>query len=334
MRAWQVQAHGEPVDALRQVTVDTPKPGPGQLAIRVTAAGIGLPDVLMCRGTYPLTPSLPFTPGQEAVGTVTAVGAEVDVPVGVRVMAVTEFVHGHGSFAEESLVSAQSAFSVPDKLGDSEAAGFWIPHLTGWIGLVERGHLAAGEWLAVLGAAGGSGIAAVQLGRALGARVIAVVSDQDRAAFCRKLGADTTLRHGDGPVGPALREITGGIGVDAVYDPVGGALAVDAASALKRDGRFLAVGFASGSWPDIDVQKLVVANASLVGVFAGGYSRAELERMHAHLSDLVDHGRLPSAVTATFPFDELPRAVQGLADHAVIGKRVLDVTTPRIHPGG
>jgi NADPH2:quinone reductase len=327
MRAWQVQAHGEPADVLREVTIDAPKPGPGQLAIHVTAAGIGLPDVFMCRGTYPLTPSPPFIPGQEAVGTVTSVGEEVDMPVGARVMGVTEFIHGHGSFAEESLVAAESAFSVPDGLGDTAAAGFWIPHLTGWIGLVERGDLASGEWLAVLGAAGGSGAAAVQLGRALGAQVVAVVSDEDRAAFCRELGADMTLRHGDGPLGPALREVTGGGGVDVVYDPVGGALAVDAASALKRDGRFLAVGFASGSWPDIEVQRLVVANASLVGVFAGGYSRAETERIHAQLSDLVGQGRLRNAVTATFAFEELPRAVQGLADHAAVGKSVLDVST-------
>jgi NADPH2:quinone reductase len=334
MRAWQVQAHGEPVDVLRKVTIDAPKPGPGQLTIRVTAAGIGLPDVLMCRGTYPLTPSLPFTPGQEAVGIVTAVGADVDVPVGTRVMVVTDFAHGHGSFAEESLVTAESAFSVPDGLSDTAAAGFWIPHLTGWIGLVERGHLASGEWLAVLGAAGGSGIAAVQLGRALGARVIAVVSDEERADFCRQLGADIALRHGGGRLGRALYEITGGSGVDVVYDPVGGALAVDAASALKRDGRFLAVGFASGSWPDIEVQRLVIANASLVGVFAGGYSRPEVERIHAQLSALVGQGRLRNAVTATFAFDELPGAVQALADHTVVGKRVVDGPTLTVHRGG
>jgi NADPH2:quinone reductase len=121
--------------------------------------------------------------------------------------------------------------------------------------------------------------------------------------------------------------------VDVVYDPVGGALAVDAALALNRDGRFLAVGFASGSWPDIGVQRLVIGNASLVGVFAGGYSRPEVERIHAQLSDLVGQGRLRNAVTATFPFDELPRAVQGLADHAVVGKRVLDVATLTVHPG-
>ena len=134
-------------------------------------------------------------------------------------------------------MAADSAFAVPDGLTDAEAAGFWIPHLTGWIGLVERGGLAGGEWLAVLGAAGGSGIAAVQLGHAIGARVIAVVSDEERAAFCRGLGADATLNHRDGSLEPALRDATGGHGVDLVYDPVGGSLAEEAACALARGGR-------------------------------------------------------------------------------------------------
>ena len=147
----------------------------------------------MCRGTYPLTPPLPFTSGQEATGTVTAVGEGVDLADRcTRIMCVTMFWKGHGSFAEECLVAADSRFPIPDGLTDAEAAGFWIPHLTAWIGLVDRGRLAAGDWLAVLGAAGGSGIAAVQLGQALGARVIAVVSDDERAAFCRELGADAT----------------------------------------------------------------------------------------------------------------------------------------------
>ena len=149
------------------------------MRIRVTAAGLGLPDVLMCRGTYPLTPPLPFTSGQEACGTVTAVGEGVDLAVGDRIMCVTMFWQGCGSFAEECLVAADSAFPVPEGLTDAEAAGFWIPHLTGWTGLVDRGSIVAGDWLAVLGAAGGSGIAAVQLGTALGARVIAVVSDDE-----------------------------------------------------------------------------------------------------------------------------------------------------------
>jgi len=324
MRAWQVRHAGEPIDVLQQVDLDSPRPGPGQVRIRVTAAGIGLPDVFMCRGTYPLTPPLPFTSGQEATGKITAVGDGVDLPIGMQIMCVTAFTEGSGSFAEECLAAADSVFVVPSGLTDAQAAGFWIPHLTGWIGLVARGGLAAGDWLAVLGAAGGSGIAAVQLGRALGARVIAVVGDEERAAFCRSLGAEATLNHRDGPLAPALREMTSH-GVDLIYDPVGGALAEDAAGAMARDGRLLAVGFASGAWPNFATHNLVVTNTSLVGVFAGGYTREELDRIHADLAGLVADGRLRNAVTAEVPFDDLPNALQRMADRGVVGKLVMVV---------
>jgi NADPH2:quinone reductase len=223
----------------------------------------------------------------------------------------------------ECLVAADSIFPVPHGLTDAEAAGFWIPHLTGWIGLVDRGHIAAGDWLAVLGASGGSGIAAVQLGRALGARVIAVVSDEERASFCRELGADATVNHRDGPLAPALREATGGHGVDVIYDPVGGAPAEDAAGAMARYGRLLAVGFASGAWPNLATHDLVITNTSLIGVFAGGYSRDELDNIHTNLAGLVSDGRLRNAVTAEVPFDELPGALQHMAGRGVVGKRVL-----------
>jgi NADPH:quinone reductase len=323
MRAWHVQRAGEPIDVLHEVELDPPQPGPGQVRIRVTAAGIGLPDVLMCRGAYPLTPPLPFTSGQEATGTITAVSDGVDLPIGKRIMCVTAFTEGRGSFAEECLVAADSAFAVPEGLTDAQAAGFWIPHLTGWIGLVLRGGLAAGDWLAVLGAAGGSGIAAVQLGRALGARVIAVVSDDERAAFCRSLGADATVNHREGPLAPALQEMTGGRGVEVIYDPVGGSLAEDAAQSMARDGRLLAVGFASGEWPRLATHNLVVTNTSLVGVFAGGYSREELDKIHSGLAGLVADGRLRNSVTAEVPFDDLPNALQRMADRGVVGKLVM-----------
>jgi NADPH2:quinone reductase len=323
MQAWQVTGAGEPTDVLHRVEVDVPEPGPGQARIKVTAAGIGLPDVLMCRGTYPLTPPLPFTPGQEATGTVTAVGEGVDLELGQSVMGVTTFYEGCGSFADECLVLAESTFAVPPGLDDAEAAGFWIPNMTGWIGLVDRGRIAPGDWLAVLGGAGGSGAAAVQLGRALGARVVAVVSDDERAAFCRSLGAEATINHRDGPVAPALRDLTGGRGVDLIYDPVGGTLAEDAAGALARNGRLLSVGFASGEWPSLATIQLVMTNSSLVGVFAGGYSRAELEAIHAHLVALVADGRLANAVTGRIPFVELATGAQSMADRGVIGKLVL-----------
>ncbi len=323
MRAWRVDRPGEPSEVLRLTDVPVPEPGPGQIRVRVTAAGIGLPDVLMCRHTYPLTPLGDFTPGQEGTGVVSAVGPDVDMDVGTRVMATTSFMEGSGSFAEEFLAPAQSSFTVPPGLDDVDAAGFWIPHLTAWIGLVDRARLEPGQWLAVLGAAGGSGIAAVQLGRALGARVIAVVSDDARALFCRGMGADGTINHRDGDLVSRLQRMTGGHGVDAVYDPVGGSVAEQTATALARHGRLLAVGFASGAWPRIDTPNLVVTNTSLVGVYAGGYSRDELDAIHSELCRLVSSGRLQNAVTTQVPFAELPCALQRLADRSVIGKMVM-----------
>jgi NADPH2:quinone reductase len=324
MRAWQVQGAGEPAEVLCLVERAVPDPGPGEVRIRVTAAGLGLPDVFMCRGTYPLTPALPFTSGQEATGVVTALGEGVErIEIGDHVMCVTSFIGGNGSFAEECLTFADGAFAVPDGLRAAEAAGFWIPHLTGWIGLVDRGRIQAGDELVVLGAAGGTGIAAVQLGTALGARVIAVVSDDEKAEFCRRLGADATLNHREGPVAPRLRDLTGGRGVDLIYDPVGGDLAEDAAAALARHGRLLAVGFASGRWPVFATHDLVITNRSLVGVFAGGYSRVELDDIHAHLSDLVREGKLRNAVTEQVSFDDLPQALQRMADRGIVGKLVM-----------
>jgi NADPH2:quinone reductase len=323
MRAWQVQGKGEPRDVLHLVELAKPEPGPGQMRIAVTAAGLGLPDVFMCRDRYPLTPPLPFTSGQEAAGVVTAVGEGVDVAIGTRVMSVTLFYEGHGSFAEECLVPAANAFPVPEGLTDEEAAGFWIPHMTGWVGLVDRGHLAKDEVLVVLGAAGGSGIAAVQLGKALGARVIAVVSDEKRAAFCRELGADVALNLNDSDFLTALAAATLGHGVDAIYDPVGGALAESVATKLVRGGRLLCIGFASGRWPKLETHDLVLSNTAMVGVIAGGYSRRELEDMHAGLSALVSDGRLRNAVTERVPFAELPSALQRMGDRQVVGKLVL-----------
>jgi NADPH2:quinone reductase len=322
MDAWQVQGAGEPVDVLARVEVPVPEPGAGQLRVRVTAAGLGLPDVLMCRGSYPLTPPLPFTPGQEVTGVVTAMGEGATRAIGEKVMGVTAFYLGHGSLADECLVADATVHPVPAGLTDAEAAGFWIPHLTAWTGLVERGQLAADESLVVLGAAGGSGIAAVQLGKALGARVVAVVSDEAKAAFCRGLGADEAVVVGDEPVAPRIREVLGG-GADLVYDPVGGDLAEDVITALGRGGRFLAIGFASGRWPQIDAHALVVTNTSFVGVIAGGQTDDEVRAIHAGLSELIASGRLRNAVTAEVPFDELPAALQRLADRRVVGKLVL-----------
>jgi NADPH2:quinone reductase len=323
VRAWEVRGAGEPREVLQLVHVDPPTPAAGEIRVRVTAAGVGLPDVFMCRGTYPLTPALPFTPGQEVTGVVTATGDGVDIALGTAVMGVTAFVGGRGGFAEECLLAADGAFAVPEGLDPTDAAGFWIPHLTAWIGLVERGGLQRGDTLAVLGAAGGSGIAAVQLGHALDARVLAVVSDDARAALCRAGGADAVVDRTRGELAPMLRELSDGRGVDLVYDPVGGAVAEDAARALARGGRLLAVGFASGRWPQLQTHDLVIANTSLVGVFAGHHTRGELDAIHEQLGALVRDGALRTTVTDRVAFDGLPDALQRMADGFVVGKLVV-----------
>ena len=322
MRAWQVTAHGEPADVLRLVDVDEPEPLPGHVRVRVEAAAIGMPDVFMCRNTYAFQPPLPFVAGQEVCGLVDAVGEGADVPLGARVMGVTAFYAGQGGFAEASVLQAATAFRVPDEMSAVDAAGFRIGFSTAWVGLVRRGQLAAGETLAVLGAAGGSGITAVQLGAALGARVVAVASGEAKADLCRRLGAEVVVDRSSEDVTEAILDATDGKGADLVYDPVGGETAAQALAALATGGRFLAVGFGSGEWVRAETHELVLRNQSLVGVYAGGHTREEDEADHEALLDLFARGRLQPFATA-HAFEDLPTAISAVADGSAVGKQVL-----------
>ncbi len=327
MRAWQVQGTGEPIDVLHEVEVEPPEPGPGQVRIRVTAAGIGLPDVFMCRGTYPLTPPLPFTSGQEATGVGHRASAKASTStIGARVMCVTAFWMGHGSFAEECLVAADSVFPIPAGLTDA-GGGRLLDPAPHRVGRARRSRAASrpatGSPCSARPAAAGSRPS--NSARRSAPTVIAVVSDDERAAFCRDLGADATVNHRDGPLAPRVpRRDRRRTVSTSIYDPVGGALAEDAAGALARYGRLLAVGFASGRWPKFAAHDLVVTNTSLVGVFAGGYTRDELDAIHAQLAALVADGRLRNAVHAEVPF---ARAAGGAAatwpTARVVGKLVM-----------
>jgi len=308
------------------VDLDEPIPGPGEVRLRVRAAGIGLPDALMCRGGYPFSPALPFVPGQEVCGTVDAVGSGVEWPLGTRLMAVTNFFDGRGGFAGSTIARSESAFRVPDAMRDEDAAAFRIGYSTAYIGLMRRGALRPGERLVVLGAAGGSGLAATHLGAALGARVVAVVAGEAKRELCAGSGADVVIDRTMGSVPEAVMEATGGAGVDVVYDPVGGSLAASMGRCLSRGGRLLAVGFASGTWVDPDVSQLVLHNSSIVGVYAGGQSRAEAEADHEQLLTLAGEGRL-SGATQVVPFDELPDALDAVDRAQAVGKSVLQVST-------
>ncbi len=278
----------------------------------------------MCRGTYAFSPTLPFVPGQEVCGTVDAVGSGVRIALGTRLMAVTSFFDGHGGFAEATIARSDAAFRVPEAMSDDQAAAFRIGYSTAFIGLVRRGVLQAGEWLLVLGAAGGSGLAAMQLGVALGARVIAVVAGEAKRELCERVGADFVIDRTVRSVDDAVMEATGGGGVDVVYDPVGGAFAGATAGCLASGGRLLAVGFASGKWVDADISTLVLRNASIMGVYAGGQARAEAEADHELLLALAADGHLGRA-TRTVSFDALPDALGAVDRSEAVGKLVLRI---------
>ena len=323
MRAWQVVEHGEPKAALSLVDVELPEPGPGQVRLRVAAAALGFPDVLMCRGVYPLTPPLPFIPGQEVAGTVTAIGDGVGIAIGSRVLCVTSFVSGHGGFADEALAPERGLVVVPEWMSDADAAVFSIAYRTAWIGLVRRGGIQPGEWLVVLGAAGGTGSAAIELGVALGAHVIAVAGGQEKLEYCRRLGAEVLIDHSREMVPDAVMAATDGHGADLIYDPVGGEAATSATEAMANEGRLLLIGFASGTWPALSALDLVRRNFSAVGVFAGAYDRPFDQEMHQSLFAMAEDGRIDAHVTSTVPFTDLPAGLEALSDRAALGKYVL-----------
>ena len=324
MRAWVVDGSGPPAEVIELREVEVPDPPPGFLRLRVDAAAIGLPDVLMCRGSYPLAPDGPFTPGQEIVGTVTAVGDGLDTGlIGTRRMGVTAFYLGSGGFAEQALAAEATMYPAPDWLADADASGFHIPFVTAWVGLRDRAALGAGEHLLVLGAAGGTGSAAVQLGRAMGGHVIAVAGGPAKVDHCRTLGADVVIDHHSRDVAEAVDEATRGHGVDVVFDPVGGTAGATAARTVANEGRFLLVGFASGAWTTLEPEQLVNGNSSAIGVYVGAYGRTRIETVHHEILPMVADGSLTSLATERVGFEELPVALNAVADRSALGKYAL-----------
>ena len=324
MRAWQVVKFGEPREALRRVETELPEPPPGLLRVRVSACALGLPDLLMCRGSYALTPGLPFTPGQELVGEVTVVGEGARLRVGDRIMAVSAFFLKSGGFAREALALDEFAFLVPDDMEDAEAAGFVIPYHTAHVGLVRRAVLQAGETLLVLGGAGGTGSAAIQLGRAMGAKVLATAGGEDKAAFCRELGADRVIDYRSDDVAGVVRDATGGRGADVVYDTVGGDIFRAATHCIAHEGRLLVVGFASGGWGRPSAAHMATHNYSVMGVMPSGYDYEFRDRAQQELLEHRRRGAIRAVVDQVFPFESLPEGLEQLAAGRVRGKLVLE----------
>ena len=321
MKAWQVNARGEPAQVMTLAETTLEPPGAGELHIRVAASALALPDVLMCRGTYPLTPKLPFTPGQEFVGTVIAVGSGVATPVGSRVMGVSAFMIGRGAFAQECKTYERMIFPAAAAIDDTSAAGFTIAYHTAYIALVRRARLTAGETLLVHGGAGGTGSAAIQLGKSLGARVIATASSADKLAFCRELGADHVIDYARENFAGAVMKATQGHGADVVFDPVGGATFEKSLNCVAHEGRLLPIGFASGRWGAIPPELLAFKNASVIGAMPNGFSREFMLSMHEQLLKLFADGAI-RVVVETIGFDQIGTALQQLAERQVRGRIV------------
>ena len=312
-----------PPESLVVEDVPSPTPGPGDVIISAKAASVNFPDVLIIQNKYQVKPPLPFSPGSEVAGVVKAIGDGVDnVKSGDKVMAVTTY----GAFAEEVKTPATRLVPIPDGMDYPTAAAFLLTYGTSEHALRDRGQLKAGETLLVLGAAGGVGIAAIEIGKALGARVIACASTEDKLAVCREHGADAAINYASEDLRERITDLTAGKGIDVVYDAVGGSYTEPALRSLAWRGRLLVVGFAAGEIPRIPLNLALLKGCSIVGVFWGDFARREpklFAESVRRLGEWYREGKLKPHISATFPLDQAAEALKLMAARKVKGKVVL-----------
>ena len=298
-------------------------PGAGEVVVSMKAASINFPDVLIIQNKYQFKPPLPFSPGSELAGVIKSVGDGVKgFKAGDRVIAFTTY----GAFAEEVKVEASRLVPMPDTMDFNSGAAFLLTYATSDHALRDRAQLKAGETLLVLGAAGGVGIAAIEIGKALGARVIACASTADKLDVCRQHGADAVINYASEDMREKIKELTGGKGVDVVYDAVGGPYSEPALRSTAWRGRFLVVGFAAGEIPKIPLNLTLLKGCSIVGVFWGDFARREPKVFAASLGQLsawYREGKLKPHVSQTFPLAQAVEALKQMAARKVKGKVVL-----------
>jgi NADPH:quinone reductase len=314
-----------PASKLVVEDLPSPVPGPDEAVVAVRAAGLNFFDTLIIEGKYQYKPDPPFSPAAEFAGIVKSVGSAVSqVRPGDRVMGFC----GWGAAREEVAVPARTLTAVPPSISFEEAAGLIVTYGTTLHALHDRAQLKPAETLAVLGASGGVGQAAIELGKAMGARVIACASSQDKLAVCRSLGADEVVNYTDTELRDALKGLTGGRGVDVVYDPVGGALSEAALRATAWEGRFLVIGFASGTIPKIPLNLVLLKGCALVGVFWGDHVAREPDKHRANmarLAELSGTGQIRPRIDRVFPLVEAAAALGVLARREAQGKVILAV---------
>jgi NADPH2:quinone reductase len=324
MRCWQVAEKGHPSRALKLVEAPVPEPGPGEARIRVGAGTVNFADILLCLGIYQDRPPLPFTPGLETAGVVEAVGPGVDLPIGAYVAGMSALPAG--GFAEQALVRAPATLIFPDDVPFPDVTLLYSTYQTAHVALHHRGRLAGGEWLLVLAGASGVGSAAIQLGVAAGARVIATAGSPDKCDFCRTMGAQYVIDHGGEDLAARLGEVTDGHGVDVAFDPVGGGASGAVRRRLASEGRHLVVGFAAGDVPSFTANHVLVKNYDVIGVHWAAYTltkKAVVEAAHADILRLYRSGAVRPAVTRAVRLEDIPQALDDLEHRRVAGRLVL-----------
>ena len=324
MRIWQVTHYGEP-EEMTLAEVEPPSPGEGEVLIRNRACGLNFFDLLQCQGKYQSRPAFPFTIGAEVSGTIASVGSGVtDRSVGERVASLPR----GGGFSEYTLVKSSRAFPIPDSMSFEQAAAMPVVYQTSLFALDYRGKLQPGEWLLVHAGASGVGTAAIQLGKAMGAQVIATAGSPEKLEFCTEQGADHVLSYRDPSWVDAVKEICGRFGADVIYDPVGGDVFDLSTKVIAPDGRLLVIGFASGRIPSLAANRALLKNMSLVGVFWGRHcdeTPGYMESLHDRLVGMIESGTISPPVGAAYPFEAAPRGIRDLANRKVRGKAILTV---------
>jgi NADPH2:quinone reductase len=322
MRAVLCKQYGPP-ESLVVEDVPTPAIGDHQVLLDVKACGVNFPDLLIIENKYQFKPPLPFSPGGEVSGVVKRVGSQVThVKVGDRVLGTP----GFGGFAEEVALDERNVVPIPDAMSFDEAAAFLFTYGTSHYALKDRAALKPGETLLVLGAAGGVGLAAVELGKAMGAKVIAAASSAEKLAVCREHGADEGIDYAHEDLKERIKALTGGQGVDVIYDPVGGDFSEAAFRGIAWEGRFLVIGFAAGPIPKIPLNLVLLKGAQIVGVFWGSFTARDPEGHRANIAELMRwyvEGKLKPRISARYPFERVAAALADLAARRVKGKVLL-----------
>ena len=322
MKAIVCKVFGPP-EALVLEEVASRPIGPGEVRVAVKAAGINFPDTLIIQGKYQMKAEPPFTPGAEVAGTVTEVGVKVQhVKVGDHVAAIVPV----GGYAEEVVASGDAVIVLPPGMTHAQAAGFPLVYGTSMHALKQRGQLKAGETLLVLGAAGGVGLSAVQIGKLMGARVIAAASSPEKLALCREHGADEVIDYSKESLKESVKKLTKGQGADVIYDPVGGELAQECFSSIAWNGRYLVIGFASGTIPEVAVNRLLLKGASAVGVFWGAFIAREPKVSNENFQQLFawfSEGKMNPHVSQQYPLADAPRALRDMLERKATGKLIL-----------